>query len=88
MATVDPHPPGELDLQEQIARINNLLVSTQNLAFGSDNLLIDTQKKQREFHLSVWQIVLSAMAAGAALLGAVAAIFGVGVAAGARFFGH
>jgi hypothetical protein len=57
MPTADPQPPPELNIREQIARI--------------DNLLMDTQKKQREFHLSVWQVV-------AVMLGGAAAIFAAG----------
>jgi hypothetical protein len=60
MASNDPRARGQLDLREQIARI--------------DNLLIDTQKKQREFHLAPWQVFATvltiytgALAAGAAL---------------------
>ena len=53
--------PVSLDLREQIARI--------------DNLLIDSQKKQREYHLSVWQVV-------AAVTGGAAALLGAGIAAG------
>jgi len=57
MPMVDPQPAPELNIREQIARI--------------DNLLIDSQKKQREFHLSVWQVV-------AAMLGGAAACFAAG----------
>lgn len=68
-ADITPDMP-TLDIREQIARI--------------DNLLIDSQKKQREFHLSIWQVVATVTGGAAALLGA-------GVAAGvtlARFLGH
>ena len=57
MPTADPQPAPELNIREQIARI--------------DNLLMDTQKKQREYHLSVWQVV-------AVMLGGAAAIFAAG----------
>jgi hypothetical protein len=59
MATVDPQPPPVLDIREQIARI--------------DNLLIDSQKKQREHHLSVWQVVATVFGGGAAFFAAGAA---------------
>lgn len=48
-----------LDLREQIARI--------------DNLLIDSQKKQRENHLALWQVVAAVFGGGAALFAAGAA---------------
>jgi hypothetical protein len=59
MPTADPQPAPELNIREQIARI--------------DNLLIDTQKKQREFHLSVWQVAAAVFAGGAAFFAAGAA---------------
>jgi hypothetical protein len=59
MPTVDPQPPVELNIREQIARI--------------DNLLIDSQKKQREYHLSMWQVF-------AVMLGGAAAFFAAGAA--------
>ncbi len=66
MSTIDPHPAADLDIREQIARI--------------DNLLIDSQKKQREFHLAFWQVA-------ATLLGGAAAFFAGGVAV-VKLFGH
>lgn len=48
-----------LDLQEQIARI--------------DNLIVDMQKKQREYHLSIWQVVATVFGGGAAFFAAGAA---------------
>jgi hypothetical protein len=48
-----------LNLREQIARI--------------DNILTDTQKKQREYHTQPWQV-------GATLLGGAAAFFAAGAA--------
>ena len=59
-ADITPETP-TLDIREQIARI--------------DNLIIDGQKKQREYHLSVWQVV-------AAITGGAAALLGAGIAAG------
>ena len=59
MPTADPQPGPELNIREQIARI--------------DNLLIDTQKKQREYHLSVWQVVVMVFTGGAAFFAAGAA---------------
>ena len=47
---------GELNLREQIARI--------------DNLLIDSQKKQREFHLAFWQVAATVMGGFAAMMAA------------------
>ena len=67
MPSVDPPASIEIDLREQLARI--------------DNLMIDSQKKQRAYHLAVWQLVVSFMAAGAA-------IFAAGVAAAPRLLGH
>ena len=67
MATVDPHPPAELDIKEQIARIDNLLIETQNL-------IIDNQKKLREYNLAPWQVFATLLAGGAAFFAAGAAI--------------
>ena len=59
MSSFEPQPAADLNIREQIARI--------------DNLLIDSQKKQREFHLAFWQVA-------ATLLGGAAAFFAGGVA--------
>jgi hypothetical protein len=67
MPTVDPQPPVELNIREQLARI--------------DNLLIDTQKKQREFHLAPWQVF-------ATVLGGYAAALAAGTALGSWLFGR
>ena len=54
-----PNYQERLNLREQIARI--------------DNLLADTQKKQREYQLAPWQIVVT-------VLGGAAAFFAAGAA--------
>ncbi len=59
MSTDAAHDLSKLDLQEQIARI--------------DDLLIDSQKKQREYHLALWQVVAAVFGGGAALFAAGAA---------------
>lgn len=59
MPTDAMQEPGSLHLREQIARI--------------DNLLVDSQKKQREYHLVLWQVV-------AAVFGGAAAFFAAGAA--------
>ncbi len=59
MTTIDPQSAADLNIREQIARI--------------DNLLIASQKKQREYHLAFWQVA-------ATLLGGAAAFFAGGVA--------
>lgn len=56
----DPQPAGELNIREQIARI--------------DNLLIDSQKKQREFHLAPWQVFAALVASYAAFFAAGATV--------------
>jgi len=66
MTAMDPQAASDLNIREQIARI--------------DNLLIDSQKKQREFHLAFWQVA-------ATLLGGAAAFFAGGVAV-VKLFGH
>ncbi len=48
-----------LNLREQLARI--------------DNLLADTAKKQREYHLAPWQIAITMLGGGAAVFAAGAA---------------
>jgi hypothetical protein len=67
MSTVDPQRPGSLDMGEQIARIDNLLIETQKL-------MIDSQKIQREYHLAPWQVFATLLAGGAAFFAAGAAI--------------
>jgi fatty acid desaturase len=67
MPTVDPQAPAEINLREQLARI--------------DNLLIDTQKKQRESHLAPWQVF-------ATMLGGYAAALAGGAALGSWLFGR
>jgi hypothetical protein len=54
-----PDYPDRLNLREQIARF--------------DNLLADTQKKQRACHMQPWQV-------GATMLGGAAAFFAAGAA--------
>ena len=54
-----PNYEERLDLREQIARI--------------DNLLTDTQKKQREYHLAPWQVAVT-------VLGGAATFFAAGAA--------
>lgn len=48
-----------LDLREQIVRI--------------DNLIADTQKKQREYHMQPWQVAATVFGGGAAFFAAGAA---------------
>lgn len=67
MPTIDPHPPAEINLREQLARI--------------DDLLIDSQKKQREYHLAPWQVFIT-------VLGGSAAFFAAGAAAMKRILDH
>ena len=50
-----------LDLREQLTRI--------------DNLLADTQKKQREYQLAPWQLVITSLGAGAAIFATRATFF-------------
>ena len=66
MAAVDPHPPTELTIQEQIARITNLQIDTQNL-------IVDSQKKLREYHLAPWQVFATLLAGAAGFFAAGAA---------------
>jgi hypothetical protein len=50
-----------LNLREQIARI--------------DNLIADTQKKQREYQMQPWQVAATVFGGGAAFFAAGAAFF-------------
>lgn len=61
---------GILDLQEQIARIDRAQAETRRFAAEQTALSAEADKLRRGRDLAPVQIVLTAMAAGAALFGA------------------
>ncbi|WP_316219052.1 hypothetical protein [Bradyrhizobium sp. SZCCHNR2026] len=62
-----------MDQQEQIARIERAQEETRKFAAEQHKLSAETRKITRDTNLAPWQLVLSAMTAGAALFGAGAA---------------
>jgi hypothetical protein len=61
-----------MDVQEQVARIETMQEETRKVA-------AETRKIGRDYALSGWQLVIAGMTAGAALVGATAALI--------KFFG-
>ena len=61
--------PNQLDLREQLARIDRSIAETAKYAAEQRKL----EAEARNFDRNRWQIVVTAMAAGAALFGAGAA---------------
>jgi uncharacterized protein (UPF0335 family) len=61
-----------MDVQEQVARIERMQEETRKFA-------AETRKISRDYALSGWQLVIAGMTAGAALVGATAALI--------KFFG-
>ncbi|MDP4022804.1 hypothetical protein Q8W71_09240 [Methylobacterium sp. NEAU 140] len=77
---VDTPAPVNLDFEEQRARIRRALdeadkLAAERLKLGAerDKLAAEALKLERDRMLAPWQIVMSSMAAGAALFGAGAA---------------
>ena len=68
---------GALDLQEQIARIDRAQAETRKFVAEQTKLSAEADKSRRDRNLAPVQIVLTAMAAGAALFGAGAAFWKV-----------
>ncbi|WP_375286358.1 hypothetical protein [Sphingomonas sp.] len=67
-------PPGELDLQEQIARIRKTQEEVDKFAAETRKIVADMIKAQAETKILPLAAVFQAMLATAALLGAGAAI--------------
>ena len=67
-------PPGELDLQEQIARIRKTQEEVDRFAAETRKVVADMIKAQAETKIMPWTTIFQAMLATAALLGAGAAI--------------
>ncbi|WP_018261867.1 hypothetical protein [Methylobacterium sp. WSM2598] len=65
--------PASLDIAEQVARILRSQEETQKFAAEQRKLIAEASKLERDRMLAPWQIVMSSMAAGAALFGAGAA---------------
>jgi Tfp pilus assembly protein PilN len=65
-----------LDLREQIARIDRAIAETTKFTAEATKYIAEQRKPEaeaRQFDRNRWQIVLTAMTAGAALFGAGAA---------------
>ncbi len=65
---------GEIDLQEQLARIREMGANTDKAIAELQKTRIDMQKTQAEVKIIGWTTIFQAMLATAALLGAGAAI--------------
>ena len=61
---------GDVDLREQLARIDRLIAETQKLMSEEGKLRSEEAKLHRDRAMAPWQVVTTAMAAGAALMGA------------------
>ncbi len=69
-------PAGEgdvLNMREQLARIDNLLASTQKRLREHSNIEADTEVKRRSYELAPWQVVATVFGGGAAFFAAGAA---------------
>ncbi|ACL61011.1 hypothetical protein [Methylobacterium nodulans] len=69
----NPSAPPSLDMAEQVARILRSQEEMQKFAAEQRKLIAEASKLERDRALAPWQIVMSSMAAGAALFGAGAA---------------
>ncbi|KQP53010.1 hypothetical protein [Methylobacterium sp. Leaf106] len=69
--------PNSLDIAEQVARVLRSNAETQKFIDEQAKLRAEAEKLARDRALAPWQIVLSSMAAGAALFGAGAAFIKV-----------
>lgn len=69
--------PTSLDIAEQVARVLRSNAETQKFIDEQSKLRAEAEKLARDRALAPWQIVLSSMAAGAALFGAGAAFIKV-----------
>lgn len=61
------------DFEEQRARINRAINESEKFVAEQRKLMAEADKLARDRALAPWQIVMSSMAAGAALFGAGAA---------------
>ncbi len=67
-------PPGDLDFQEQIARIRKTQEEVDKFAAETRKVVADMIKTQAETKIMPWSTIFQAMLATAALLGAGAAL--------------
>lgn len=65
--------PTNLDIAEQVARVLRSNAETQKFVEEQAKLRAEAAKLDRDRAISVWQVALSCLAAGAALFGAGAA---------------
>lgn len=63
----------ELDLKEQIARIDRMQEETRKFTAEQHKLSVEALKLSRDRDLSGWQLIITGMGASAALIGATAA---------------
>jgi len=72
----DDSSPG-LNLKEQIARIDRMLLESQKFAAEQRKLTAEAAKMDRDRTLAPWQVVVTAMGTGGALVAATVALMKV-----------
>jgi hypothetical protein len=60
----------ELDLREQIVRIDHMLADHQRIYADMRRIDADRDRKRQEIKLAPWALVITGMTAGAAFFGA------------------
>ena len=66
----DAAAPTSLDIAEQVARVLRSNEETQKFVAEQKTLMAEAAKYERDRAISVWQVAVSCLAAGAALFGA------------------
>lgn len=61
---------GDMDQEEQLARIRRMQEETRKFVEESHKLAAEARKMGRDHQLAGWQLVITGMTAGAALIGA------------------
>ena len=64
----------DLNIEEQLGRIRRAAVESDKFAAETRKLLAEAAKLTRDRSMAPWQIVVSAMAAGGALVGGTVAL--------------
>jgi hypothetical protein len=60
----------ELNLREQLARIDQLLADRDHKRLGLDQLRIEIERCPQEIRFAPWQLMIAGMTSGAAFLAA------------------
>ena len=74
MATLPGEMDDPLDLREQIARIDQMRANSDKLYAETQKMLAEAQKSDLDIRLSPWMLLAQGLIAGAAILGAGAAL--------------